>query len=632
MLRELHISNLAVIADARVEFAPGLNCFTGVTGAGKSLVIGAIEVLLGLRSPADMLRPGADEGRVSGVFDIADPLLLRELESATDLSLSTDAGELLLVRRVFASGRSTVSVNGHPITLAMLRRAAEVLVDVHGQHDHQFLLRPSNQLTVLDEFASATALRDEYEQAWRRLRDAQRQLETLRAGRSLRQQQLELYRVQANEIDSAGVDEREYDELTTRAAVLSNLEKLKRDAGAAHAALYDSEGSILERLKMLSAVLSELAGLDASVGGVAASARDATVLLEECAFDLGRYLDKLDLDPSELAEVSDRLTTLNRLMHKYGDPLSTVVAHRRELDRQIAELERESDDLTAVESELGALERQVHALAAKLSARRQAGARQLAPRIESQLAELGMERARFAIELRRRADGPDASGADDIEFLAQTNPGLPAQPLRKIASGGELSRVMLALKGVLATAGERVSVSVLVFDEIDANVGGRLGATIGAKLRDLAARHQVLCITHLPQIASYADRHLTVRKENDGDQTRTTVRPLSGDDRLRELAEMIGGHRVTPTTLAQARELVGLATMTPAPVVASSVSRATPAAGATASGAARGSTQHRDPLPPATARTRPGRAAPGASQRSVRVASASTPRTRIRRA
>lgn len=559
MLRELHISNLAVIADARVEFDRGLNCFTGTTGAGKSLVIGAIEVLLGLRSPADMLRPGADEGRVSGVFEIGDGRLLEELERATDLPLKADGGELLLVRRIFASGRTSVSVNGHPITLAMLRQAAEVLIDVHGQHDHQFLLRPSNQLAVLDEFAGLLPLRGEYERAWHALREARRRLDELQAGRTLRQQQLELYRFQAQEIDAAELDPAEYDELTARSAVLSNVEKLKKDAGAAYAALYEADGAILERLKMMSAVLGELAGLDQNVRPIAGAVRDATMQLEESAFDLGRYLDKLDLDPAELAEVSDRLTTLNRLMHKYGDPLSAVLAHRRNLEAKIVELERQSDDLSSVQAQLAPLQRQASDLADRLSTLRRAAAGRLAPLIEAQLAELGMEKAKFAVHLAPRAAGPDASGGDEIEFVAQTNPGLPAQPLRRIASGGELSRVMLALKGVLAAAGERVSVSVLVFDEIDANVGGRLGATIGHKLRDLARRHQVLCITHLPQIACYADRHLTVRKQSEGGQTRTSVRELQQDERVGEIAEMIGGQRISETTLAQARELLATA-------------------------------------------------------------------------
>jgi DNA repair protein RecN (Recombination protein N) len=554
MLRELHISNLAVIADARIELARGLNCFTGATGAGKSLVIGAIEVLLGLRSSAEMLRAGADEGRVSGVFEVRDKRTLEALERLTDVPVSAEGGELLLTRRLYFSGRTSVSLCGHPITLGMLKQVAESLVDVHGQHDHQYLLKPSNQLDVIDQYADLWPLRERYYATYGALRDAQQQLDELGASRTLRQQQLELYRFQADEIDAAQLDPAEYEELRSRASVLENLEKLKKDAGAAHGALYEADGSVLERMKMISAVLSELSQLDYNLKPVAGALRDATIELEDAAFDLGRYLDKLDLDPSELVEVTDRLNTINRVLNKHGDPIEATLQHRREIGQKIAELEKQTDDFSAIQQQIDPLTRELNELGTELSEKRRSAAKKLAPRIERELAELGMEKAKFTINFTSSAATP--SGIDQIEFIVQTNPGLAAQPLRKIASGGELSRIMLALKGVLAL-GDRVS--VLVFDEIDANVGGRLGSVIGEKLRDLAIHHQVLCITHLPQIASYADRHLTVRKESTGAETRTTVRRVEGTERVAELAEMIGGERVTEITRAQAKELLGAA-------------------------------------------------------------------------
>src|SRR5947209_15234410 len=265
MLRELHISNLAVISDVRIELSAGLNCFTGATGAGKSLVIGAVEVLLGLRSPAEMLRPGVDEGRVSGVFEIKSPELLKRIEALTDVPVSQDGGELLLTRRLYASGRSSVSLNGNPITLGMLKQIGEALVDVHGQHDHQYLLKPSNQLDVLDQFGELVSLRRQYHEVYEQAMDAKRRLEELSANRTLRQQQLELYRFQADEIDTAQLDAGEYAELESRASILINLEKLKKDVGATHSALYEADGSVLERLKMMGAVLSELSMLDVNL-------------------------------------------------------------------------------------------------------------------------------------------------------------------------------------------------------------------------------------------------------------------------------------------------------------------------------------------------------------------------------
>ena len=560
MLRELHISNLAVIADARIELAAGLNCFTGATGAGKSLVIGALEVLLGLRSPAEMLRAGADEGRVSGVFDIDNPELLKRIEAVTDAPVTADGGELLLTRRLYASGRSSVSLNGNPITLGMLKQVAEHLVDVHGQHDHQYLLKPSNQLDVLDQFGDLQPLRRQYHVVYEKLVEAKRRLADLAASRTLREQQLELYRFQADEIDTAELNAAEYEELQARASVLANVEKLKKEAGGVHGALYEADGSVLERLKMMASVIAELSGLDHNLKGTATNLRDATIQLEEVAFDLSRYLDKLDLDPDELNEVNDRLNTVQRILNKYGDPIESALAYRAEIGAKVEELERATDDLSSLQANVAPLAAELKRLGESLSAKRQAVAKKLGPLVEKALAELGMEKAKFSVVLAPATGAVPGealpatpSGFDHVEFVAQTNPGLLPQPLRKIASGGELSRIMLALKGILA-ASDRIS--VLVFDEIDANVGGRLGSIIGNKLRHLASHHQVLCITHLPQIASYADRHLTVRKEVSGERTETKVRPMEGTERLQELAEMIGGQRITDTTRAQAQELL----------------------------------------------------------------------------
>jgi len=558
MLRELHISNLAVIADARIELDPGLNCFTGATGAGKSLVIGAVEVLLGLRAPAEMLRAGADEGRVSGVFLIANTDILQTIERITDVPVTQDGGEILLTRKLYASGRSSVSLNGHPVTLGMLKQVGEALVDVHGQHDHQYLLKTSNQVDVLDQFGDLWPLRRAYHDVYSRLVEAHQRLRELSTNKSLRDQQLDLYRFQADEIDKADLGANEYDELTARASVLQNLEKLKKDAGAVHSALYEADGSVLERLKMMASVLTELSDLDVGLKPIAGAVKDATMQLDEASFDLSRYLDRLDLDPAELGAVHDRLNVVNRVMNKYGNTVADVLEHRAELGNNINELERATTDLTTLAKQLAPLKKELEHLGHELSEKRRALAKKLSPQIEKQLAELGMEKAKFNVTVTEAPAGADGvpgtpSGFDSVEFIAQTNPGLTPQPLRKIASGGEMSRIMLALKGILAQSDR---ISVLVFDEIDANVGGRLGSIIGNKLRALAEHHQVLCITHLPQIACYADRHLTVRKEVHGNVTETRVRYTEGEERIQELSEMIGGQRVTDVTRAQARELL----------------------------------------------------------------------------
>ena len=362
MLRELHISNLAVISDARIELDPRLNCFTGATGAGKSLVIGAIEVLLGLRSPAEMLRPGAEEGRVSGVFEVKDAQTLKRVEQSTDVAVAEDGGELLITRRLYASGRSSVSLNGHPITLAMLKAAAEHLVDVHGQHDHQFLLKPSNQLDVLDQFAGLHAQRQAYYAVYEKLSAARQKLGDLAANRTLREQQLELYRFQADEIDKAELVPGEYEELGARASVLTNLEKLKKEAGAVQGALYEADGAVLERLKMMAGVLAELALLDVQLKPIAGALREATIQVEEVSFDLNRYLDRLDIDPGELAEVEERLNTLNRVLNKYGQTVEATLEYRAEIGGKIAELEKATDDLAGLQGQIEPLTKELKRL------------------------------------------------------------------------------------------------------------------------------------------------------------------------------------------------------------------------------------------------------------------------------
>ena len=588
LLRELHITNLAVIEDATVLFTPGLNVFTGQTGAGKSLVIGAFEALLGLRKAQDMMRPNVDEARISGLFEASThPAAAAALTEALDQAIEP-GDELLITRKLFASGRSSLSVNGQPATAAMMRRAAELLVDIHGQHDHQHLLKPGNQLAILDAFAGCGHDRAAFAESFGKLRDLRERKAELAASATLRRQQLELYEFQAGEVDAADPQAGEFPELRARETVLGSLRKIKAEAGHAYAALYDAEGAATERLQAIAHVLIDLAELDGDLAPIAEQVRTATLSIQESAYDLSRYLDRLEHDPEEAAEVADRLNTLNRLIQKYGntarseDPVEAVVAFRAELQEQIDGLRGQDSDLGTLDRQIAALETELTEVGGKLTAARTAAAERLAPLIVKQLAELGMAEAEFHVSLDRRDDSP--AGFDAAEFVVRTNPGQDARPLRQIASGGELSRVMLALKSILtrgpaAGGGDAASgggISVLVFDEIDANIGGRLGSVIGNKLRGLTrpgggtsdadaggGGHQVLCITHLPQIAAYADRHFHLVKQVVGKgkarSTVTTVSVLEGDARVEELAEMMAGERVTPTSRKQAKELLAAA-------------------------------------------------------------------------
>ena len=592
MLRELHISNLAVIEDARLELDEGLNCFTGQTGAGKSVVVGAFELLLGLRSAkgGQMLRPGAEEARVCGVFELRDASIREQVARAADLA-PQDTGEILITRRIFASGRTSASINGQPATSGMIRTVGELLVDVHGQHEHQYLLRPANQLRVLDAFADTVDQRDRFSELHARLRVVKQAQEDLEGSRSLRHQELDLARFQAGEIDAADLVADEFQDLQIRHRRLSNTQRLLRDAGTAHAALYDSEGSVLERLQAIVHVLGDLVELDADLEETREQVRTATLSLQDSAFDLGRYVNRLEANPRELAQIEDRLNTINRLVAKYPggtdhqagpkvqarraagprdeeaegpDPVADVLAYRDRLESQITRLAGQDTDLGDLAGERARLETELDVLARQLTKGRKAAAARLGPLVESQLRELGMADAGFQVEFAQDPTSP--WGRDQIEMLVRTNPGHPARPMRTIASGGELSRIMLALKTIFAR-GDRVS--VLVFDEIDANIGGRMGTVIGTKLRQLCGDgrekggHQVLCITHLPQIAAFADHHVRIAKTVVGRgrkrQTVATVSALTAKQRVDELAEMLAGKEATATTRKQARELLNTA-------------------------------------------------------------------------
>lgn len=571
MLRELHISNLAIIEDAHIELGERLNCFTGETGAGKSLVLGSFEVLLGLRSTTDLLRDGADEGRVSGVFELRDPHIIQAINDAVDAGLKPPEAtsskapkhpaQLLVTRKLFASGRTSVAINGQPVTIQMLQAVGELLVDVHGQHDHQYLLKPGNQLLMLDRFADCDELRERFGESHRRLTELHQKQAELEASATLRRQQLELYEFQAGEIDKAEPVAGEYDELNARHRLLSNLEKIAQQSAAVYAALYDSEGAIVERLGAMMSILNDLAELDGELAEPAETTKNALAQLQDVAFTINRYASRLDIDPAELGEVESRLNTLNKLIQKYGPgpgnrggTLDDVLAFRERLGEQIAKLRTQSDDMEHIADQIAPVRNELIEVGRKLTRARKAGAKKLCPLVERELAEVGMADAKLDVQIETDEQGIEASGFDHVEVLIQPNPGQALRPLRKIASGGELSRVMLALKSILAQTDR---ISVLVFDEVDANIGGRLGTVIGGKLRKLAEHHQVLCITHLPQIAACAEHHLKISKTISQGQTRTTVQPLADDARVEEIADMLAGKGRTATTMKQAKELLG---------------------------------------------------------------------------
>ena len=560
MLRELLIRNFALIDEAHIQFGPSFNVFTGATGVGKSLIIGALNLLLGGRAATDAIRSGAAEASVDGVFEVPDAGLRREAALVSGVDLA-DA-EVVVRRIVDAGGRSRCSLNGKPITVTMLREIGEMLVAIHGQHEHECLLHAPNQLLLLDRFADATALRNAFSELLSEVNELRARRRSLTEGREARRRQAELLRFQIEEIDGTKLRPGEDEELERERRVLANAEKIRAAVTSAYDALYESEQSIFVRLKRIAREMGELSGVDESLKAIAEGCEKGLAEMEEAAFALRERAQRTDADPRRLAQADERLEQIRSLKKKYGATISEVLDSRgraaeelgrqTSLDQELAETDRCLAEKTA------ALERAGN----ELSARRQAAAKRLSGLVEKELMDLGMANTRFEALVTPRpapqdgaspADRATAGGFDEIEFMVAPNVGEELMPLKKIASGGEISRIMLALKSCLAEADR---MPVLIFDEIDANVGGRMGRVIGQKMAAIAQTRQVLCVTHLPQIACFADAQMKVTKEVDKDRTFTRLALLEGEARVDEIAEMIRGEQRTAVTRREAEDML----------------------------------------------------------------------------
>jgi DNA repair protein RecN (Recombination protein N) len=550
MLRELSVQNLALIEDVRVELEPGFCVWTGETGAGKSLLLGAVGLLLGERGSADLLRSGAEELRITGRFELDCAEVRSEIEGILDSSL--EDGEVILARRLTRNGRSHAYVNDQPVALNTLKQIGSRLVDVHGQRETASLLEPAYQLQVLDEFGNLQKVRQVYLDVAAKLRETRRRYNALCAERQQRQRELALLRFERDELDQAHLEPGEAAELARERERLANAQELQAFAEAGHAALYEDEGSVIERLGRVKREAEAWAEADPELAEVVERLEALHAEVQDVAHTLRKLGDRWEADPERLGEVEARLQLLRKLQTKYRKSVDELIVYRVGLDEQEAKLQQAEDDLDSLEGELGTLFRHLKEAAAELSKQRAKVARKLAAETQKQLADLGMTGARLGAELAPIPLGDDpataevpAWGTDELELTLAANPGEPARPLRKVASGGELSRTMLALKTVLAGHDHP---STLVFDEIDANVGGRLGDVLGQKLAALGQTHQVICVTHLPQVASYARHHWTIRKTRARGRTLTQIAPLEESDRLEELASMLRGEARSATT------------------------------------------------------------------------------------
>ncbi|MCC7536637.1 MAG: DNA repair protein RecN [Deltaproteobacteria bacterium] len=571
------IRNLAIIERLEVDLGAGLNVVTGETGAGKSIVVDALSLVLGARSSAEVVRTGEDAAEVEAVFDAyGDDTLLAALDAAG----VREGDEVLLRRVVSSSGRSRAWINGRLATLAQLAELAPRLVDISSQHEHQSLADPAVHLELLDEFAALDADRAEMQAAYDAMLDATRALDAVVLDDRARAEREDLLRFQLREIDEVAPRAGEEEELTAERARLAHGERLRGTASSAEERLYSGDGALCESLGAIAADLATAGRLDATLAPWADQVDAARTSLEEVGRELGGYLRKLPSDPERLGEVEDRLHQVTRIRRKYGPSIEDVLARRDASRTELEGLERHEERLETLRAAREAALKEAGDVARRLSKKRRDAARKLGDGISAELGALGMGSARVTVDVAPldgalpsprpspsggegdSARGPRASvdgtrlsarGMDRVELLIAPNKGEEPRPLRRIASGGELSRAMLAVKTVVA--GLRAA-GTYVFDEVDAGVGGAVAEAIGRKIKDVSRHRQVVCITHLPQIAVWGDRHFHVSKHEAKGRTVSAIAELAGRDRTEEISRMLGGARITDKTRAAAEELL----------------------------------------------------------------------------
>jgi len=552
MLRELRLKNFAVVESVTVPFTPGLNVLTGETGAGKSILVDAILLVRGARAQTDVIRADAETATVEAVFAIDGAGAARGVLDDAGLT-ADDNGEIVVRRELARSGRHRAFVNDSPVTVGLLERVGDVLVEVHGQHEHQRLLEPARQLELLDRFADAEEAGARVEALYAKHRVARAEAERTRGEARDRAQREDLLRFQVGELDAARLRVGEKEELRGELRRVQHAERFTAGLSEAAALLADAPQSAAEGLARAARILHDLGRLDAALAAPSEPIEAARIQLDEALGAIRRLRDGIVAEPGRLDAIHERLDALTRLERKYGDGEEAMLRFRDEAGRDLERLERHEEVMAEQERVLGELEAELVAAATALSARRRSAASRLATQVERALRALGMERAVFEVGLEPAAE-VGARGADRVELRLSTNPGEEMKALARVASGGELSRTMLALKSVLARADR---VPTLVFDEVDAGIGGRVASVVAQTLAGAAEGRQVLCVTHLAPIAALAGHHLRVSKSVRGGRTRMAVAPLAGDERVEEVARMLGGATTTAAAREHARDLLG---------------------------------------------------------------------------
>jgi DNA repair protein RecN (Recombination protein N) len=553
MLLELRIKNFAIIDVLSLSFSKGFNILTGETGAGKSIILNAVHLLLGDRATEEWIRSSEEEASVEALFNISENLEVREKIKGKAPSLSGSGEEdSLLIRRVISrSGRGKVFINGNLATLGMLLEIGEGLLSIYGQHEHQSLQRVETHIDILDEFGGLLGLREFFQKQYQEFVSVSEALEKIQAEKERRAKEQELMAFQSKEIEASRLQIGEEEALKEERTILTHAKKLMDFSRGAEETLYSEQGSMIEKIQKILNQGREMATIDPSLSQPLKALETTLIQLEEIALVMRDYSRRVEMNPMRLDEIENRLEEIDRLKRKYGATVKEVLSFKQRADEALRSFRTDEERLSHLEGRLEPLRQGVTSLGEKLSGERKRVALELKKSIERELNSLGMKKTIFEIQLNPLP--LSLKGVDRVEFLISPNVGEEVKPLAKIASGGELSRIMLAMKRILAKVGGR---QVLIFDEVDSGIGGAMAEVVGKKLRELSRHHQVICVTHLPQIACFADQHYSVRKEVKSGRTLTLVDALNEESIVDEIARMLGGVKITEKTRAHAKEMI----------------------------------------------------------------------------
>ncbi|KAF0139612.1 MAG: DNA repair protein RecN (Recombination protein N) [Stygiobacter sp.] len=567
MLRTLLIKDYALIENIEVQFEKGLNIITGETGAGKSILIDAMGLLLGERASTEVVRKGAEKSIVEGIFEVASNKKVKKFCEQNEIDF---ADELIVRREVSLKGTNRCFLNDSQVTLNLIKEVGDLLVDLHGQHEHQSLLRTETHIEMLDGFANLDTGLNEYTKSYYELLSLQRELKELREKESVLKEKRELYQFQIKEIDAVDPQIDEEEKLAQELNILENSEKLLSITSEIYTALYENEESITDQLGAVKHKLAEIERIDKSFTDTLANFDSALALLNEVSGFVRSYKDKIDLEPERLEEIRARLGAIILLKKKYGGSVNSVIEHREKIGAEFDLAENFSQRISDMQKQIDSSRKSCGAIAKKLSTERVSISKKVKKEVETALKNLGIADSQFEVRITNETAESGSEnfilvdskkykfnnhGIDEVEFYISTNAGEDAKPLVKVASGGEISRIMLALKSTLAKSDK---LPILIFDEIDTGVSGRIAQKVGQTLKELASVHQIIAITHLPQIAGLADIHFAVEKRKSADRVVSSIRKLDNEKRVEEVAKLMSGEEITEAALNGARELMSI--------------------------------------------------------------------------